>query len=527
MKKSRIFIFVLYCILNSLLFSQKYQITNVEYDIKKSSILGFTGKTRPYALENNVSVDKNKIFETKEELDEYLKDYETRLYNTKAFDSIEVITNFSESENEERIIFVNLQVNLQDTIHILAVPYPKYNSNSGFELKLKAKDTNFLGSLNTMSSDFNFAVEQEDEFSEKDIKAGISFAFDNPFKMGIFDATWVNDYSFDYNFTQKTPEWDAKTGLKLELPLEKLSYILEFNQYFIKDNDYKSYDDEIYFTEEAVFSVPIKLFKIKNWADVEYKPYLSALFNWDFNTINQENNDLSSPTLTLGHSISTKRINWNKDFRKGISVELLNSYSYNFQRRDFYPYIKADFSGFMNFSILEDKNFFSKIGITNHTQIFHYFNNPNSSNFYSNEIGEYLRGIRDNQYYKNQISSDDTNALRTSTALVINIDFPIHIFTTNFTSNFLSYFNFDFQLSPFFDFALMYNRLKNEWFLPEDGFYSAGIEVLVYPLKWAGFTVRGSIGFDIGRILLSDFIDTSWRDDVSKWEISFGVGLHY
>ena len=112
-------------------------------------------------------------------------------------------------------------------------------------------------------------------------------------------------------------------------------------------------------------------------------------------------------------------------------------------------------------------------------------------------------------------------------ALILNFDLPVHIFTTNFTKSFLRYFNFDFQLSPFFDMALCYNKINQTYFNLKDGFYGAGLEVIVYPLKWSGITVRGSVGIDVGRKFFANQINTDWRQNVSKKEFSIGFGLHY
>ncbi|MDD7268450.1 MAG: hypothetical protein PUH13_01420, partial [Treponema sp.] len=59
------------------------------------------------------------------------------------------------------------------------------------------------------------------------------------------------------------------------------------------------------------------------------------------------------------------------------------------------------------------------------------------------------------------------------------------------------------------------------------GLYAGGIEVLVYPLKWSSFTVRGSVGLDLGRYIFADKLNLDWRQNCSKYEISFGIGLHY
>ena len=51
--------------------------------------------------------------------------------------------------------------------------------------------------------------------------------------------------------------------------------------------------------------------------------------------------------------------------------------------------------------------------------------------------------------------------------------------------------------------------------------------MLIFPQKWRSIEVRASFGVDVGRAVLSRFIDTSWRHDVSKWELFIGLSTAY
>ena len=84
MKRSLSILFFLF--LSVLLFSQTttYKIKQVNYNLTGCGPK-FLGSTKPFALDKNVEVNKNKIFDTQEELDSYIKDYELRLNNTRVF----------------------------------------------------------------------------------------------------------------------------------------------------------------------------------------------------------------------------------------------------------------------------------------------------------------------------------------------------------------------------------------------------------------------------------------------------------
>ena len=92
----------------------------------------------------------------------------------------------------------------------------------------------------------------------------------------------------------------------------------------------------------------------------------------------------------------------------------------------------------------------------------------------------------------------------------------------------MRYFDFEMHISPFFDFALSDNLITGKTFAIKDGWYAAGLEVLVYPAKWRSLVVRASAGVDLGRLIMpARFFNKDWRDEVSKYEIEIGVGLHY
>ena len=511
--------------------AHQFQINKVEYNIEGCGAKIF-GETQDYALAHQVPLDTKRIFNDIKELNTYLDDYRQKLSNLRAFETIKVDYTFEQSQEEalqeNEITLVNLKVSVKDSFHLFAIPGPKYNSNTGLTFKLKIKDTNFLGSLNTLSSDVYFMIPTSESDAEHS-ELGFNLSIDYPFQAGIFDATWINDLGFSYTFGDRMPEWDVKTGIKFELPFEKTNLVIEADQKIANNFDYKEFGDNLYFEELLKFSLPLTLTTLDYFGGLYYTPYTNASFSWDFDGISEQNSALSSPILTLGHSLSFGRIDWENNLRNGLTFSLNNSYTWNFQRQRFYPIIQCDIKAYKQFTIFDDSLFLRNIGLACNFVCFSYMFNPKNEkykNYIYNDgtaIGGYLRGIRDNQKY----AGTDISALNPTSALILNMDFPVHIFTTNFQKSFLRYFNFDFQLSPFIDAALCYNKITQTFFNLKDGFYAAGLEVIVYPLKWSGITVRGSIGIDIGRKLFASKLNTSWREDVSTREFQIGFGLHY
>ncbi len=521
MKKSFLLTLLLFLLISSGIYSQQYQISQVEYSIQGCGAKIF-GTTQDYALAQQVPVDTKKVFNSQEELETYILDYKTKLNNLRAFEEIEVNYDFEETDT---LILVKLKIFVKDSFHLFAIPGPKYDSNTGLILKLKIKDSNFLGSLNTLSSDIYFMI-PTDESDAKHSELGFNFTFDYPFKAGIFNALWVNDFGISYTFGNNMPEWDVTTGLRFELPFEKTSIIFELDQKLVNNFEYKEFKDNIYFGDVFKVSSPLTLLKMNYFGNLYYTPYTSASVCWDFNGISKQNSNLSSPVFTFGHKLSFGRIDWSQNLRTGLSASLDNHYTWNFQRQRFYPVIELNACAFKKINLFEDSYILRNFGIAVNTKTFFYMFNPNKDKYIMNDgkqIGQYLRGIRDSQFY----TDTEVSSLNTTSAFILNFDLPIHLFSTNFTKSFLKYFNFDMQLSPFVDAALCYNKITKTFFNFKDGYYGGGLEVIVYPLKWSGITIRGSVGIDIGRQIFGKQIHTQWRDNVSKKEFSIGFGLHY
>ena len=503
--------------------AETYRIADVAYDI--------TGITREYAIQNAVDIDTERVFGSYDELQRYVQDLQQQFENRREFESAAVDAIYGDRD-AEGMIPVSLRVVTKDTRNFIIFPYPKYDSNDGFILKLRMNDMNFLGTMSVMDFDVNFAIENDEDDSEKhDYAIGLNFSYDYPFKLGPFKSSWDNVFGIKYTFGSSKPEFGVSTGLSFELPFDWFSICLSLTQSVARDVDYAEYDDELYFTEAASLSLPVTVACIDGWGKVTWTPSVSYEQNWDKNGINIENDDLSSPLLTIAHRVATSRVDWIGNVRNGLSVELGQSIGYNFQREAYIPKVWAEVMGYKAFS---------RVGIAGRLYglIMH---NGNE------EIGGLLRGIRDNtKYYSKDPKISTKKAADVPVAFVGNIDIPIHIVTTHWDDwfvalfgedagitralRFMRFLDFELQLSPFVDFALTKNAATGRLLSIQDGFYTGGLEVLVFPEKWRSLVIRASFGVDIGRKIIKKavpkLIDDSWRQE-SAYELSVGIGLHY
>jgi len=493
-------------------FSSSYRINSVRYIID--------GMTKESLVEREVKIDKTIIFPDEVAFAKYIDDYRQRLLNTRLFDEVSVEYSTRLFDEQTDLYIADLTVRLDDSFHFIIVPYPKYDSNSGLTLKLKLKDTNFFGTMKDMSADINFLVKHDEDDTEMKhvvddmgIEMGINIAFDIPFRLAKLNATWTNSYGISYTIGHSSPEWDTTTGLDFSVPFgRRTSLDFSFAQGFTRNFDYKKYDDDIYFTEKGTVSLPIVLQRIENWGSVDYTPYVSAKYYWDFNGIDALNEDLASPQLAIGQTIGTSRIDWKNNLRTGLSISTTQSFTYIVQNEKLQPKFSAEFKGFKGFR---------RIGIASDIYLFLMMNGTEN-------IGPRLRGIRDKQYFSSSSGYGNVYACKTSGALAVNLDFPIRVFSTRFEKNrVLRKLNFEVQISPFIDFAFLNNKAAGTSFSVKDGFYAGGLEVIVFPESWKSIQLRASLGIDAGRYFLKRFINTDWRREVSRYELSIGIGLHY
>lgn len=493
------------------------------------------GKTNINVLKRNVEIDTEKLFSSEQELLEYTKVIQQQLINLRLLDNIELKTEkldsseyLSEVENE--IILYELTISFTDSKHLLILPKPGYDSNSGFELKVKMKDTNFLGLMNTFNLDFNGIYFHDDITDKKELSLGLNFDYSLPFQIKKFQNTWDNEFSFKWTLGHEKPEFSYNTGLSFIYPFKKTSLKLELHEMFTRDEDYEIFGDSVYFTNNEKLSYIIPITKI-NENKLTYTPAVEFIFNNDRDGINISNSDLSGPVGKIHHTLSLSNYNWINNFRNGNAFSLSNSYGWNFQTEKFIPSISLSAQYYKSFGFAS---------FTSSLYVFKYFNS-------SAKIGDKLRGTRDNQFYKNT----STYALNTSAAIVLNLDFPVHLFTTDWFGLGLKLFgpyrelspfaqkltyipyrlfkiaDFEMQINPFIDIALTENSVTNKLFDLRDGFYNAGLEILIFPLKWKSYVIRTSVGFDMGKILLKNKLNWEWRNNLPPYEIFFGLGLHY
>ena len=329
------------------LHSIKYKVNSLSYET--------SGRTKPYALERNIStLPESHIFPNEREFTSYLEKIRLQIMNTRMFATVTFV--FTTKE-ENGIALADVVFKTKDSHNVLVLPKPSLDSNSGIEVKFKLKDNNFLGLMNTLNIDFNGRLGNEDTPDDwSKVTFGINFSYDYPFSYWITNDVWSNSFTFDWEIGEDKPEFSVKTGLTIGFPVGQHELDLTFEQGMKRDASYIDFGDELYFTESATLSMPFVLGHIEDTTPVKYTPFVSLSYIWDMDGIDELNTDLiRTPVASIGQTFGFSRINWDKvnNFRNGWYFSTTQQFAVNFHddtlKERFMPSISGKAKYFLGF----------------------------------------------------------------------------------------------------------------------------------------------------------------------------------
>ena len=439
-----------------------YVITAFEFDVQ--------GRTRPFALIYNGEFKIGETLRGQANLDAYIRDKTQILVNQRVLKNNAVITHSVGEQAEDGSYPVTLIIKVEDSWNIIALPKPEYSTNTGFELTIKARDYNFLGTMNPLRIDLGYRYDENYRNSFQ-----LEVYSDTPFR--AFDYTWNLrfDNLFWYRPDVEQPFFYRNiTGLFMELPFRTTTFTFGFEEYFNlnEENSYryqefyhKDFQDGLYMTSRmyASWKIPTGLM-VSRYGELTYNPGISATFNhelpdWPLLPFRK------GPFLGFSHSLGFEKIDWHSNYRDGFSVSINNSYSYDFYRLDSDDEplsVSLTLHGAMYFII---SHFFS---ISSRLQYRHWFYHDPP---YYEQAGDNLRGIGDKSIHADYMLS-------------LNMDFPLRVllFTPSkwFSKWETNFFDVELQIAPVIDLALYHDPEKAISFHPKNIAVSGGMELIVF-----------------------------------------------
>ena len=180
-------------------FAASYVITDYEILVD--------GKTQKRVIRNLiVPEDTEEVFASEEELVAALDGKRQALVNKRVFKSVSY--EYTLSEHEEGKIGTAVTYNIVDAKTFLAVPYPKYDTNTGLTINAKIKDKNFFGTFANLDGNVDALFED-----------GV---WDNPKLSGEFNITdlLIGDTVFSFNLKGSgylkdlDPSYSASTSIR-------------------------------------------------------------------------------------------------------------------------------------------------------------------------------------------------------------------------------------------------------------------------------------------------------------------------
>jgi len=451
-----------------------------------------TGKTRETAL------DREGEFKTGERLlglpalEEYVAEKIQVLNNLRALNPDKNSITYALGETEEDgAVPVYLEISVTDSSNLVILPEPKYDSNSGFTLSLKARDYNFMGTLTSLKIDLVWGSDDKD-------RSLLGFVTDLtlPFRAFGFNWTFISFNEFYYYITGEPAYNRNVLGIAMELPVSFTALTFGFEQGLVihEENTERitktfaldGYHSWYLYSKLFVdWKIPTPL-RLGKFGRVVYTPgvYGTAKYQIDGDVGDYR----QGPGAGIKQEISLGRIDWIGNFRQGLKISFYNDNEYNFFRQDWVNSLGVRADGHVRIS--------KYFGISGRLLYTRWFND-----FYDYG-GDVIRGYKDNELFTNE-------------RLSLNLDFPVRLIRfvpSEWTGNSkYRYIDFEQHWVPFVDLLMLTGA--EPWlyrasagntgfdggysFKPEDLITAIGLEVITFPLKWRSFYIRASIGWNI------------------------------
>jgi hypothetical protein len=517
-----------------------WRVRSIRYNIQ--------GRTREDMLAAYGAFAAGLVFPSEAAVAAYAAEKTELLRNNRVFSTAAVAYTAGEPRDGERP--VDLDVSVVDTHNFVVLPYPKYDSNTGFLFRLRAYDNNFLGGMSLLKADAGYTYTKSSPSSG--YRHHALALLDGSVPFSAFGLLWnVQAYSKTLFAVAGAPDVNTDNTLDLSArfalgdtvltlgfaegftaaPLGETREIEWQDSVFTSDNlvDSAAYQplppdgrERLYFSSRPYvkwkivsdWKLPVQegALVIPFGAAPEYEAHAAGGIKYS------PNGTLAKPErgfeLALRHRLGFAAVAWNGNFRNGTLMYIQNENIYNFE----YDSINSSVA----FVFTRHQKIAGFFGVSFRFRCKQWFMPEEELVFQSAaEAGSVLRGVPD-------------KLLRANTAFSLNADFPFRLFmfmpSLWFAKPKLRYFNFELHVSPVLDIALVEGTLYSQRLTPlkdisldfQNIIVCGGFEFLVFPLSWRSLFVRLSVAFN-----LKGAATTDEQPPPLSPEIFFGIGQLY
>jgi len=477
-----IFIILLFAA-NQAVFSQEERQDDSVYVINSFNF-NITGRTRPDALIRKGELKTGEEITGFSELEKYINDKTQLLFNERVLDSVSIDYDICERREDGKFP-VDVTISTKDTWNIVAIPRPRYSSNTGFDITLKARDYNFLGTMSPLRIDLGYVYDQNHNNS-------FFFKLDSNIPFTAYGLNWNIKFFNDFSYRPDTEQpffYENTSGLSVELPVKFTVITFGLNESFILNEEnedvykpyYGNFQDGFYMATNPYISWKIPLgVNAGNFGEIIFTPGISAVIPHEFSEWPLD--DIKKgPVLIFTQNLGFNHVDWIGNFRKGVDVSVNNSFDYNFFKagRDKNPWT--------------DKFIFSSIGHFKFTDFFGVSTNLMYRQWVYYDYGytlagDALRGVIDKDVFADNMLS-----------LNLDLSFKILKFLPSvwFNKSKLRVFNFELFFNPFIDMALYHDPVNKTDFNFENLIVTGGTEFIFFPEFFRSLFLRVSLGWNL------------------------------
>ena len=155
------------------------RVVSVEYEVD--------GRTMVSQLAMRTGLAEGSEFRSEADFEAAATKIRQKLLNERVLETVDVAWTYGQLE-ADGFIPVFVQIKVKDTWNIIALPYFKYDSNSGLLLSVRGRDYNFLGSMQPLRLNLNYKVDENG------------------------DVLWGSDLDFSYPLTMWDMDWNLAVG---------------------------------------------------------------------------------------------------------------------------------------------------------------------------------------------------------------------------------------------------------------------------------------------------------------------------
>jgi hypothetical protein len=443
-----------------------------------------TGITRSDALIRKGELKTGEEITGFSELEKYIQDKTQLLYNERVLDSVNIDYIIGPPRDDGKLP-VDIVITTKDTWNMVAIPRPRYSSNTGFDITLKARDYNFMGTMSPLRIDLGYSHNENKHNS-------FFFMLDSNIPFTAYGLNWSIKFSNDFIYRPDTEQrfyYGNTSGLSVELPVSFTFITIGLNESFISNEenedvykfDYGNFQDGFYMSTNPYISWKIPLgIDAGNFGEIDFTPGVSAVFpheiaKWPLDEIRK------GPSLVFSQNLGFNRVDWVGNFRNGMDIFIYNSFDYNFYKakNDKNPWTeKLIFSGIGHKKIT---NFFGVSANLMYRQWLFY-------DYGYTMAGDVLRGIMDKDIFADYMLSFN-----------LDLSFKILNFLPSVWLNRpkLRVFNFELFFVPIIDMALYHDPENKIEFNLKNTSVTGGFEIIIFPEFFRSLFLRASIGWNI------------------------------